>query len=78
MAHETDYQRARRQRQEVKKHGVTGSTPQDAAKRIKEHTGAKHKALQSKKETAASHIKRKELKPMYNLPKNDPRQEYHN
>ncbi len=33
---------------EVKKHGITGSTPMDAAKRIKEHTDAKQKALGKK------------------------------
>lgn len=47
--HETDYQRARRQRSEVKKHGVTGSTPKDAMKRIKEHTASKAKALSKMK-----------------------------
>jgi hypothetical protein len=48
-AHETDYQRARRQRSEVKKHGVTGSTPMEAVKRIKEHTSSKAKALKNYK-----------------------------
>jgi hypothetical protein len=48
MAHETDYQRARRQRLEVKKHGVTGATPREALKRIAEHTNAKHKALKKR------------------------------
>lgn len=43
MAHETDYQRARRQRSEVKEHGVTGSTPREATKRIKEHMASKMK-----------------------------------
>ena len=47
MEHETDYQRARRQRQEVKKFGVTGSTPEHATKRIKEHVAAKHNALKA-------------------------------
>lgn len=40
-AHETDYQRARRQRQEVKKHGITGATPKEAMKNIKKHEMAK-------------------------------------
>lgn len=35
--HETDWQRKSRQRSEVKKYGITGSTPNDAKKRIKEH-----------------------------------------
>jgi hypothetical protein len=48
MEHETDYQRARRQRSDIKKYGITGSTPKDAAKRIKEHVGAKAKALEKK------------------------------
>lgn len=43
--HETDFQRARRQRTEVKKYGVTGSTPLKAAKKIKEHTSSHEKAL---------------------------------
>lgn len=46
--HETDWQRRRRQRTEVKKHGITGSTPADAAKRIKAHAGAKSSALKKK------------------------------
>lgn len=41
--HETDHQRARRQRSEVKKHGITGSTPSEATKRIKEHVANKMK-----------------------------------
>lgn len=46
--HETDWQRRRRQRNDVKKYGITGSTPADAAKRIAEHTSAKSKALKKK------------------------------
>lgn len=45
--HETDYQRARRQRSEVKKYGITGSTPRKAVERIKEHS--KSKALSKAK-----------------------------
>ena len=39
--HETDYQRARRQRHEVKKYGITGSTSEEAKKNIKEHVAKK-------------------------------------
>lgn len=46
MEHETDYQRARRQRSEVKEHGVTGSTPREATERIASH--AKSKAIHAK------------------------------
>ncbi len=55
--HETDYQRARRQRMDVKKHGITGSTPSDAARRIKDHAAAKSKALGKKIEKKAWHHK---------------------
>lgn len=48
QTHETDFQRARRQREEVKKHGVTGATPEEAKKRIAEHEKAK--AAAAKKE----------------------------
>lgn len=57
MEHETDYQRARRQRTEVKKHGVTGSTPRDAVKRIKSHTEAKHKGQALRQKINESHKK---------------------
>lgn len=48
--HETDYQRKRRQNSETRKYGVTGSTPEDAIKRIKKHIKQNpiDKALQKK------------------------------
>lgn len=46
--HETDWQRRRRQRNEVKKHGITGATPKEAAKNIKAHTKAKSEAIKGK------------------------------
>lgn len=36
------------------------------------------KALKGKKESAKAHIKRKALKPMYDLPKGHSGQEWHN